>query len=76
MYVQQWLDEDAEGLEVCGVRVDSIAVAAKVRRVVISAVILGAIEIGELQQWPQRGRPRLRASASCRAALTHRERTL
>jgi hypothetical protein len=46
MYVQQWQDDDARDQEVCGVRVDSIAVAAKVQRLVIASIILGGIEIG------------------------------
>ena len=42
MYVQQW---QSERLKVCGVAVDSQATLARVRRVLISAYLLGVIQL-------------------------------
>ena len=44
MYVQQW-QSDGPALSVCGVAVDSQAVAAKVRRVLVAAYLLGVIQV-------------------------------
>ena len=68
MYVQQWQDEDSQdGQVVCGVRVDSVAVGSKVKRVIVSTVLLGGIEIGECPAAAMRQLPR--------AALSRARRT-
>jgi len=69
MYVQQWQDEDSQdGQVVCGVRVDSVAVGSKVKRVIISTVLLGGIEIGEcpaaMAQLPRAALSRARRTCS------------